>query len=161
MAELKYSKLKLKVDNSVKSKEIETEGGKFTLEVKQYLPQIDKIRLVSNVVKLSFIDGFVRQDFIDFILYLEIVKEYTNLSFTAKKLDDISLYDELESNGIIDEVISLMDGGELDDLIEWVGDYALQMKNISVSGSSGFVAQKAAMSEAISTIVEGMEESAE
>ena len=106
MAKIPFTKLQLKKIN---------ESEEFTyndqvITVKQYLPIADKLALIGNVINYASDEyNFANPIKLDMFLSLEIVFTYTNLSFTEKQKEDIAkLYDLLEENGIIDEVIKLI-----------------------------------------------------
>jgi hypothetical protein len=108
MAKIAFTKLDLKVNNTVKelvytnSKEEEV-----IYEVKYYLPIKEKLEVISNIINLSSDDnGFYNPMRIKIFTVLEIIFAYTNLNFTAKQKEDpFKLYDLLLSNGIYDNVI--------------------------------------------------------
>lgn len=154
MAELKFSKLKLKVDKSVETVEIEaSDGTKHTLEVKQYLPFIDKTNMVTRVVENSIVKGIVRKDFLEANLSLALIYNYTNLGFTDKMLENnLDTFDILESNGIIDIVIDLIDDVELENIDTYINSYVEQMENAYVSSVSGYAAQSQAVENMVKTM---------
>lgn len=106
MAKIPFTKLQLKKING--SKEFTYNDQVIT--VKQYLPIADKLTLIGNVINYASDEyNFANPIKLDMFLSLEIVFTYTNLSFTEKQKEDIAkLYDLLEENGIIDEVIKLI-----------------------------------------------------
>ena len=94
-----FANLKLKVNTEVN--EFDYLDNKF--EVLKYLPISDKFDLVNIVLYFN----------------LYIVYMYSNINFTDKqKEDEDKLYDLLESNGIINEIISHMEEAEYEDLLE-------------------------------------------
>ena len=91
MAKLSYTKLGLKVNQ---------ENGVIfhndqRIEVKSYLPVNDKLKLISNVINLSADDNnFSNPVKEDVYFALEIIENYTNISFTDKQKEDLTkLYD--------------------------------------------------------------------
>ena len=105
MAKLAFSKLGLKENKETTIYVYQNQE----IEVKQYLPIKDKLELLSKVVNRSMSDEsrYFNSLKLRVFLDLEFVYYYTNLSFTSKqKEDEIKLYDLLESNGIIDGVIT-------------------------------------------------------
>ncbi len=104
MAKVSFSKLGLK-------KKAETVKVQLTdeieVEVLQYLPINDKLNLIAAVLNGSADENnFANPVKIAIVANLEIVKAYTNLSFTEKQLEDTAkLYDLLEENDIINKVI--------------------------------------------------------
>lgn len=77
MAQVKFTNLKLKVNDKVSSFDF---GGQ-TIEVKQYLPVKEKLSLVSKVVQNSMLGRILRSDLLEIYLNLEIVDAYTNNYF--------------------------------------------------------------------------------
>lgn len=106
MAKIPFTKLQLKKINE--SKEFTYNNQVIT--VKQYLPIADKLTLIGDVINWASDEyNFANPVKLDMFLSLGIVFTYTNLSFTEKQKEDIAkLYDLLEENGIIDEVIKLI-----------------------------------------------------
>ena len=115
MAKVSFTKLGLKVNQEVNF--IEFNGQ--TIEVKQYLPVNDKLELISNVINLSADDNnFANPVKIAIFTTLEILYNYTNLTFTEKQKEDpAKLFDLVISNGLIKEVVNAMDKVEYDDLL--------------------------------------------
>ena len=96
MAKLAFSKLnKIK---SIPDKTIQIEGG--DLVVKQYLPLEDKVQLIIDVLELSGSDeGFFNIVKLDAYYCIEMIKAYTNISFTDKQQEDTAkLYDAIYLN---------------------------------------------------------------
>lgn len=116
MAKVPYTKLGLTKNEN---KEF-LKFGDQTIEIKQYLPFQDKLQLIQNIVNNSLDDkGYINPCRRDFFEKLEIFYTYTNINFTDKqKEDEDKLYDLLESNGIINEIISHMEEAEYEDLLE-------------------------------------------
>lgn len=141
MANLAYTKLKLKVNKEVNIVPISNGTESFDLEVKKYLSIGKKIEMVTNAVNESIVSGIVRQDLLDVYLHLHIVREYTNLTFTEKAIENsITLFDELESNGVVSLVTDTMEPSEYEFLHTYLGDYAKKLGDsikASVTGYSG------------------------
>lgn len=98
MAKLAFSKLnKIK---SIPDKIIPTENG--DLVVKQYLPLENKIDLIETVLDFSGSDeGFFNVVKLEAYFRIEMIKAYTNITFTEKQLEDTQkLYDMIVINGI-------------------------------------------------------------
>ena len=118
MAKVAFSKLGLKLNNEIKT----IEFNEQTIEVKQYLPVNDKLELISNVINLSADDNnFANPVKIAIFTTLEILYNYTNLTFTEKQKEDpTKLFDLIISNGLVKEVVNAMDKAEYDDLISGI-----------------------------------------
>lgn len=115
MAKVAFSKLGLKLNTEVKT----VEFNEQTIEVKQYLPVNDKLELISNVINFSADDNnFANPVKIAIFTTLEILYNYTNLTFTEKQKEDpTKLFDLVISNGLVKEVVNAMDKAEYDDLL--------------------------------------------
>ena len=99
MAKVSFNKL-----NQIKKlSPITYQYGDYEIEVEQYLPLEDKITLIENVIAQS---GNGEEGFFNIIKLkayyrIEMLKAYTNISFTDKQLEDIpKLYDALILNDI-------------------------------------------------------------
>lgn len=103
MAKLSFTKLSLK--NNLEIKTIEINGQK--VEIKQYLPIEEKLELIETVINNAADDqnysNTVKEDI---YFSLELIKKYTNITFTEKQEEDpCKLYDLLKSNGVFNEII--------------------------------------------------------
>lgn len=106
MAKIAFSKL------GITKTSIEEENKKIIwndqeIEIKQYLPIQEKLKLVSNIINQAFEEdmSFANPMKIEVFAALEIIFVYTNLSFTDKQKEDTSkLYDLLNKSGLIDAV---------------------------------------------------------
>ena len=103
MAKVTFASLKLKVRDDIR----EIDLGDKKIEVKQYLPAEDKYDLIMITLQESKEEGVYNHFKMDMFFHLNMVFMYTNLQFTDKQKEDlIKLYDVLESNGIINAVVS-------------------------------------------------------
>lgn len=99
MAKVSFTKL-----NKIKSLPI----VKINLEdqeilVEQYLPLEDKVDLITSVIEQSGNgeEGFFNIVKLEAYFIIEMIKAYTNISFTEKQLEDTTkLYDAIKLNGI-------------------------------------------------------------
>lgn len=111
MAKINFNKLGIKkVDDTIKTFSF----NDLEIEVKQYLPIQDKLTMFSNAINLAA-DGnrFLNEVKLQMFLDLEVVFNYTNVSFTDKQKEDLpKLYDMLISNGFIERVYELMPEAE-------------------------------------------------
>ena len=115
MAKTTYASMKMKVQTN--PKEIDFNGNK--IEVLQYLPIEDKYDLVMVTLQKSLEDGVYNPIKKDMYFHLYLVYMYTDITFTDKQKEDESkLYDVLESNGLITEVIKNIPE---DGYVEWNG----------------------------------------
>ena len=120
MAKVAFSKLALKKQEEVKLVKI----GNFDIEVKQYLPVNEKLNLIARVLNGAHDENnFPNPVKIEVIGALEIIMAYTNLSFTEKQKEDVAkLYDLLETNGVIDQVVSAIPEEEYNFIIDGIDD---------------------------------------
>lgn len=106
MAKVPFSKLKCKIDDSVKEVKLTDD---ITIEVKQYLPIEEKLGLISAAIMAAHMADENYQNPVKIKVFseLEIVFVYTNLNFTDKQKEDLpKLYDMLYSSGILEKIIS-------------------------------------------------------
>lgn len=120
MAKVAFSKLGLKEKKEIKTITI----NNVQIEVKQYLPINNKIDIITNVINnTQDQNNFPNPVKIEVLATLELIFAYTNLSFTEKQKEDVAkLYDLLDSNGIINEIIEAIPEEEYRFLIESLDD---------------------------------------
>lgn len=118
MAKIGFTKLSLKRKNEVKTITINNNQ----IEVKQYLPVNEKLDLISRVVNGAHDqNNFPNPIKIEVIGTLEIIMAYTNISFTEKQKEDIpKLYDLLEENGVIEDIVSQIPEEEYNFIIDGI-----------------------------------------
>ena len=105
MAKVAFSKLKCKVNDSIKEVKLNDE---ITIEVKQYLPIQEKLALIGRVVELAHEQDANYSNPVKASVYkdLEIVFAYTNLTFTDKQKEEpAKLYDLLLSSGYLKTIL--------------------------------------------------------
>ena len=110
MAKLKFSKFKFdnpKV-NTITFQEQE-------IEVKTYLPINDKLVMIGNIINNSADElKFYNVGKLELFFVLEIVYNYTNISFTDKQKDDVcKLYDTIYSSGLYQLIIDAIGEEEI------------------------------------------------
>lgn len=106
MAKLAFTKI-----SKVKSLPTQSYSfGEETIEVEQYLPLNDKITLIENVIELAGDEvGFFNIVKLEAYYRIYMIKNYTNITFTEKQMEDITkLYDLIELNGIWEAVESMI-----------------------------------------------------
>ena len=120
MAKVSFTKLGLKKKEEIKNITINDQ----VIEVKQYLPISDKINIITNVIENSADDNnFANPVKVEVFANLEIMYAYTNIGFTDKQKEDpTKLYDLLEENGIIAEVIAAIPENEYALLLGWIDE---------------------------------------
>ena len=106
MAKLTLNKLGLK--STVEIKPIV--WNEQTIEVKQYLPIEDKLKIVENVLNYSAEDKrFYNVGKIEVFLTLEVFQNYTNITFTDKQKENpAKLYDNLNTSGLVNSIIEVI-----------------------------------------------------
>ena len=105
MAKVAFSKLKCKINDSIKEVKLNDE---ITIEVKQYLPIQEKLALIGRVVELAHEQDANYSNPVKAAVYkdLEIVFAYTNLTFTDKQKEEpAKLYDLLLSSGYLKTIL--------------------------------------------------------
>ena len=120
MAKVWFKKLGRKKKEEIKNITINDQ----VIEVKQYLPISDKINIITNVIENSADDNnFANPVKVEVFANLEIMYAYTNISFTDKQKEDpTKLYDLLEENGVIAEVIAAIPENEYALLLGWIDE---------------------------------------
>lgn len=119
MAKIAFSKLGLKKIDGVKTVII----NGIDIEIRQYLPVNDKLILISNVINNAASQDATFKNPVKTEVFgsLEIIYNYTNLSFTEKQKEDpCKLYDLLEENGVIEAVVSAIPKIEYDFIIDGI-----------------------------------------
>lgn len=111
MAKIAFGKLDLRKNQEVVELQVDDD---VVVEVKQYLPINDKLELVSSIVNTAVEDGnIVNYGRLDVLFVINIIKAYTNISFTEKQLEDVAkLYDLLVSSGFYETVKNIIPKSE-------------------------------------------------
>lgn len=141
MAKIGFTKLLLKRKNEVKTITINNNQ----IEIKQYLPVNEKLDLIARVINGAHDqNNFPNPIKIEVIGTLEMIMAYTNISFTEKQKEDIpKLYDLLEENGVIKDIISQIPEDEYNFIIDGINKTvdAVYTYNNSVLGILEAVSQ--------------------
>lgn len=117
MAKVTYSSLKLKTKEEIKKIE-DTD-----IEIIQYLPIQDKIDLIDITLQKAKEERLYNPIKVDMFFHLNLIYLYTNITFTDKQREDeYKLYDTLQSNGIINQVIAAMDENEYNGLLNMINE---------------------------------------
>lgn len=110
---MKYTDLNLKT--IAETRQIQSKS----IHVLQYLPVQDKIDLIQIALQKSEQGGIYNEMKLNLHFYLNIIYLYTDLEFAPEdREDENKLFDELESNGIIQEVIAAIPENEMDTLMD-------------------------------------------
>ena len=119
---MKYSDLELKTKSDI----VYTVVNGKEIEVLQYLPVEDKIDLIQIALQKAEEDGIYNQIKLDIYFHLNIIYLYTSLEIDLEdRQDEMELYDILDNNGIIAEVIAAIGEYEYTSL----KDYLIEIKN--------------------------------
>lgn len=115
MAKVSFVSMKLKVDDSVKVIKI----NEKEVEVKQYLPIEDKNSLCEVALHAAAAGTIFNPLLAEAYFNTYVVIEYTNINFTDnQKADILKLFDILDSNDVINEVIAAIPEKEYKSLVE-------------------------------------------
>ena len=112
MAKLAFSKLQ-NVKTLPELVDMATFEG-CELKIKQYLPLEEKLQLLTNVLEMSGADeGYFNLVQLEVFYRIEMIKAYTNITFTDKQLENpAKLYDLLCMNQIWEKVSALIPENE-------------------------------------------------
>lgn len=102
--------------------------GGDEISVKQYLPAKDKNSILEIAMQEADQGTILNTFALDIIFHTYIVIKYTDIIFTNEEKEDIfDLYDKLESQGLIDLILSAIPEEEYNDLrknlLEMVNNY--------------------------------------
>ena len=115
MAKVTFGSLKLKKTEEVNKISIADKE----IEVKTYLPIEDKYDLIQATLQQSVEGIGFNEILIEMNFYLNVVFLYSNISFTeTQKEDRYKLYDILESNGVINEIVNAIPVQEFKNLMD-------------------------------------------
>lgn len=93
------------------------------IQVKKWIPTSDKNDLIQIALQKAEEDGIYNEVKLDCYFHLNLIYLYTNIEFSEEdRKDEMKLYDILESNGIIAEVISVIGEEEYNDLFDKLND---------------------------------------
>lgn len=121
MAKVTFSKLNLQKDLSIDSFDF---NGQI-IEVKNYLPMEDKLKLINTIVNMSVDEnGYYNPVKIYINLIVNVCLTYTNITVTEKQKEDfLKLYDLFVSSGLSGEIIgNHMNPAEYSQIKTWVGE---------------------------------------
>lgn len=157
MAKLPFSKLKLTKTAMTEISSLVYEDQ--TIEVKHYLPIHTKTEMVTRIINSSITDqGYANPVSLEVFFALEVVFNYTNLSFTDKQKENPEdLFDLLDSNGLLDMIAQEIPESEYQFLYESVMNSAatLERYNLSALGLVDAVMRnREALSEDVQELAE-------
>lgn len=134
MAKVAFTKLDLKKNQETVNLQINDE---VTIEVKQYLPISEKLKMISEIVNLSYGDNNIfNYGKINIFTFLGIITYYTNINFSEKQMEDpVKLYDLFIGNGLDTDILRAIPKSELKfifDITEKTVESIVQYKNSAV-----------------------------
>ena len=128
MAKVSFNKL-----NKIKSlPAVTVTCGEVNIEVEQYLPLEDKLDLIATVIESvgTQEEGFFNIVKLDTYYKLELLRAYTNISFTEKQLENIpKLVDEIILNKVWMTVFNAIPATETDYIWSSIIDMAKEIAN--------------------------------
>lgn len=135
---MNYKDLNLHIDNDMYF--IEVQGKK--INIKKYLPINDKKDLVEiTLQKAEQADGTYNEILIDMYFNLHLVYLYTDIIFTDEdREDEMKLYDELESSGILERILDKIPDEEYNTLMDYLK--AMRKEISSYKHSAAAMVQK-------------------
>lgn len=132
MAKVSFTKL-----NKIKSLEpIDVQLGEETISVVQYLPLEKKLALIQSIIEQAGNneEGFYNIVKLTVFYTIEMLRAYTNISFTEKQLEEPQkLYDIIVLNNIWNEVKKAIPQSELTDIWENTCALAREITNYNHS----------------------------
>lgn len=135
---MNYKDLNLHIDNDMFF--IEVQGKK--INIKKYLPINDKKDLVEiTLQKAEQTDGTYNEILIDMYFNLHLVYLYTDIVFTDEdREDEMKLYDELESSGLLERILDKIPDEEYNTLMDYLK--AMRKEISSYKHSAAAMVQK-------------------
>lgn len=103
MAKVSFAKLGLKVETEVENITFKDQ----VIEVKKYLPMELKMAMIGDIINQAADENrFYNPMKLDIFRAIEIISNYTNISFTDKQKEDpAKLYDQLITSGLYTAVL--------------------------------------------------------
>lgn len=120
MAKVSFTKLGLAPNKAIKNIVYHEQ----IIDVKQYLPVNDKLGLISTIINRSVDDNnFANPVRVSVFAVIEIIKAYTNITFTEKQMEDpCKLYDLIVGNGLSTQILEAIPAEELKELLTGIDD---------------------------------------
>lgn len=134
MAKIAFGKLDLKKNQDVVELRINDE---VSIEVKQYLPVNEKLKMISEVLNMALGDeNLVNYGKLDIFSLLGLITYYTNISFTEKQMEDpAKLYDLFVGNDLHKEIMAAIPKEEIEffsTIINNTAENIIQYRNSAV-----------------------------
>jgi hypothetical protein len=132
------------------------------IKVLKYLPIEDKLDLIEVTLQKAREDRLYNPMKVDMFFHLNIIYLYTNITFTEKQREDeYKLYDILQTNGIIDQVINAMNENEYNLLLTKINEKMsdeLTYNTTTAAVISKFIDDLPANAEAAKKIVDNFDQ---
>lgn len=134
MAKVSFSSLKLKTKDDV----VKIQIADKEIEVKKYLSTKEKNELIEVTLQAAAQGTVFNSLLMDAYFHTYIVIMYTNISFTDTQKEDIlKLYDILEQNGVIAEVLTVLgEENEYKDLRDYLLDMTDYLSRYMISAKA-------------------------
>lgn len=135
---MNYKDLNLHTDNDMFFIEVQEKK----INIKKYLPINDKKDLVEiTLQKAEQADGTYNEILIDMYFNLHLVYLYTDIVFTDEdREDEMKLYDELESSGLLERILDKIPDEEYNTLMDYLK--AMRKEISSYKHSAAAMVQK-------------------
>lgn len=126
----------LNLERKLDKKTFEYNGQEIV--VLQYLPVSEKDDIIEATLKKAEVEsGLYNPLFLDMYFHLNIIYCYTDIVIGMEdREDEMDLYDILQTNGIIDKVIELMDEDEYNYLFNMLNAYKEDLCNYRTTMAS-------------------------
>lgn len=112
MAKVGFAKFKL----TMPKEETRLVFNDIEIEVKTYLPINNKLEMIGNAISNAADENkFFNVGKLELFYTLEVVKNYTNISFTEKQLEDpCKLFDLIKTSGLFARLVEIIGIEEID-----------------------------------------------
>lgn len=152
---MNFKDLNLKKDYLTRTKSFvytDKDNIQHEIAVKSTIPVRDKYDLFQVTFQKSQINGQYNELLLEVFFHLNILYLYTDIEFSIEdRVDEMELYDILEDNGIIDNVIAIM---------EQTGEYT-NLRNLFMQQLNRNVKYKGSAAAVLSSLALDLPKSAE
>lgn len=152
---MNFKDLNLKKDYLTNSKSFvytDKDNIKHQISVKTTIPVADKFDLFEITFQKAEINGQYNELLLEVFFHLNMIYLYTDIDFSAEdRLDQMELYDILENNSIIDNIIAIM---------EQTSEYT-NLKNLFIQQLNRNVKYKGSAAGVLQTLVQDLPRSAQ
>lgn len=139
----------MKKENYFKYKTLNYNG--IEIKVYQYIMAQDMLDLINSVLQKSRENGYFSPFKVDLFTHLNIVYLMTDIVFDADdRADELALYDQLESSGLMQEIINLIPSAYYQTILSFVEETIERIQEYNKTTAA-----------VINTIIEDMPKNAE